>query len=77
MQTSQVKKDFSIMLVNPEHPYFYLRNFKFLAHSENLVLYYQQRNKQESAAIPPGTYEFSWEDFLDSQNRRSISTTPR
>jgi tetraacyldisaccharide 4'-kinase len=68
-QTSQVKKDFSIMLVNPNHPYFYLRNFKFLARGETLVLRYQQR-RQKGEAVPPGTYEFTREDFLDSWNRQ-------
>ena len=69
LQTSQVNKDFSIMLVNPNHPYFYLRNFKFLARRETLVLYYQQR-RQNGEAVPPGTYEFTREDFLDSRNRQ-------
>ena len=69
LQTSQVKKDFSIMLVNPNHPYFYLRNFKFLARRETLVLYYQQRG-QKGKVVPPGTYEFTREDFLDSRNRQ-------
>lgn len=64
LQSSQVKKDFSIMLINPEHPYFYLRNFKFLARRENLVLKYQQQpGKGEAAA--PGTYGFSCTDFRD------------
>jgi tetraacyldisaccharide 4'-kinase len=69
LQTSQVKKDFSIMLVNPDHPYFYLRNFKFLARRETLVLYYQERGQKGEAAAP-GTYGFSGKDFLDSRNRR-------
>jgi len=69
LQTSQVKKDFSIMLINPEHPYFYLRNFKRLARRENLVLVFQQR-EQDGKAVPPGTYGFTCEDFLDSRNRR-------
>jgi tetraacyldisaccharide 4'-kinase len=68
-QTSQVKKDFSIMLVNPEHPYFYLRNFKFMMRSETLVLNYQRRG-QKGAVVPPGTYEFSGGDFLDSRNQQ-------
>jgi len=67
LQTTQVKKDFSIMLVNPDHPYFYLRNFKFLARRETLVLHYQPQG-QKGEAAPPGTYEFSSQDFLDSRN---------
>jgi tetraacyldisaccharide 4'-kinase len=67
LQTSQVKKDFSIMLVNPAHPYFYLRNFKCLARHESLVLYYQQKG-QAGKAVQPGTYEFTRVDFRDSRN---------
>jgi tetraacyldisaccharide 4'-kinase len=69
LQTSQVKKDFSIMLVNPGQPYFYLRNFKFMARGETMVLYYRQR-EQKGEAVLPGTYEFTREDFLDSRNCR-------
>jgi tetraacyldisaccharide 4'-kinase len=67
LQTSQVKKDFSIMLVNPAHPYFYLRNFKCLARHESLVLVYQQKG-QAGKAVQPGTYEFTRVDFRDSRN---------
>lgn len=67
LQTSQVKKDFSIMLINPEHPYFYLRNFKFITRRENKVLCYRQRG-QKGEAVTPGTYKFSREDFLDKRN---------
>jgi tetraacyldisaccharide 4'-kinase len=69
LQTSQVKKDFSIMLINSKHPYFYLRNFKFMARDETLVLQYHQRG-QKGEAILPGNYEFVIEDFLDSRNRQ-------
>jgi tetraacyldisaccharide 4'-kinase len=69
LQTSQVRKDFSIMLVNPGHPYFYLRHFKFMARRENLVLYYQ-RQGQPGAIVQPGTYAFCGEDFFDSNNCR-------
>jgi tetraacyldisaccharide 4'-kinase len=69
LQTSQVKKDFSIMLINPNQPYFYLRNFKFMARHETLVLYYQQR-EQKGEATPPGTYDFNRIDFLDWRNHQ-------
>ena len=68
LQTSQVRKDFSIMLINPAHPYFYLRNFKFMTRRENLVLHYRPRER-EGEAILPGTYDFSTEDFFDGRNR--------
>lgn len=69
LQTSQVRKDFSIMLVNPGHPYFFLRHFKFIMRRENLVLHYQRR-EQQGGAVQPGTYAFSAKDFLDSRHSR-------
>jgi tetraacyldisaccharide 4'-kinase len=70
LQTSQVRKDFSIMLVNPGHPYFYLRHFKFLARGENLVLHYRQRSEAgEALPPPPGTYDFAMEGFLDGRDQ--------
>jgi len=29
-QTTNIRKDITVMLLNPRHPYYYLRNFKFL-----------------------------------------------
>lgn len=69
LQTSQVRKDFSIVLLNPGHPYFYLRNFKFLARGKDLVLVYRQ-NRQDGEVVPPGTYGFSCKDFRDNLNRQ-------
>jgi len=69
LQTSQVKKDYRIMLVNPAQPYFYLRNFKFLARQETQVFYYRRREKKKDAILP-GTYEFTIGDFLDARNRQ-------
>ncbi|MCX6558503.1 MAG: tetraacyldisaccharide 4'-kinase [Candidatus Aminicenantes bacterium] len=69
LQTSQVRKDFSIMLVNPGHPYFFLRHFKFLARGENLVLHYQQRSGAGEALPSPWTYDFAIEGFLDGRDR--------
>jgi tetraacyldisaccharide 4'-kinase len=69
LQTSRVRKDFSIMLVNPAHPYFYLRHFRFMARGEDLVLRYLPR-EQEDTEVRPGTYAFSGEGFLDSRDRR-------
>lgn len=68
LQTSQVKKDFSIMLVNPGHPYFYLRHFKFMKRREHLVLYYQ-RGERQGTELRPGTYSFTTRDFLDKRDR--------
>jgi tetraacyldisaccharide 4'-kinase len=68
LQTSQVRKDFSVMLVNPGHPYFYLRHFRFLARGEDLVLRYQQRGDAQEALMP-WTYDFVVEGFRDGQDQ--------
>ncbi len=69
LQTSQVRKNFSIMLVNPGHPYFYLRHFKFMMRRESMVLQYLCKEGQ-ARKVQPGTYAFSGEDFLDARNDR-------
>lgn len=40
-QSAGIKKDLKIMLINPEQNYYYLRNFKFMAKSEDVILYYK------------------------------------
>jgi len=40
-QTSGLHKNLKIMLINPEHPYYYLRNFRFLMKREDIVLFYR------------------------------------
>lgn len=63
-QSSHVKKDFSIMLVNPRHPYFYLRHFRFLSRRADRVLSYRP-----AAAAGPGAgdaYGFAVARFLDA-----------
>ncbi len=71
-QTTQIEKDLKIMLVNPQHPYYYLRNFKFLMKKEDYVFFYR------SAGSPPpgqpggpvyGTYDFQPEHFGDAQGK--------
>ncbi|MCP4149452.1 MAG: tetraacyldisaccharide 4'-kinase [bacterium] len=42
-QTTNLVKDLRIMLLNPNHPYYYLRNFKYLRKKETYVLYYQNK----------------------------------
>ncbi|HSQ35191.1 MAG TPA: tetraacyldisaccharide 4'-kinase [Candidatus Binatia bacterium] len=67
LQTGQVRKDFSIMLINPRHPYFYLRHFKFMARRESLVLRYRETEAQ-GAAVERGTYSFAGIDFRDQRH---------
>lgn len=43
-QSTDIEKDIKIMLFNPRHPYYYLRNFKFLMRREDYVLFYHPEN---------------------------------
>jgi len=63
-QSSHIKKDFSVMLVNPGHPYFYLRHFKFMRRRADRVLTYLPAEK---AGEPPraGTYDFVITKFVN------------
>ena len=57
------------MLVNPGHPYFYLRHFKFMARRADRVLPYRQRSAQGAAARRGPTIS-PVAEFLDRQRRR-------
>jgi tetraacyldisaccharide 4'-kinase len=65
-QSSHIKKDYSVMLVNPRHPYFYLRHFRFLARRADRVLTY----RPAAAATGPqaaDAYDFAIAKFLDAR----------
>ena len=75
-QSSHIKKDFSVMLVNPDHPYFYLRNFRFMRRRADRVLNYRQAAAAEKPA-PADTYEFKLEKFLTARGREiAIGAAP-
>lgn len=66
-QTTNIRKDIAVMLVNPNHPYYYLRNFKFLMKKEDFIFIYSR------GAAPPkprnpvyGTYDFVPGGFFDT-----------
>ncbi|MEN8223519.1 MAG: tetraacyldisaccharide 4'-kinase [Acidobacteriota bacterium] len=40
-QSTGIRKDLSIMMINPGQEYYYLRNFKFMAGKEDIILYYR------------------------------------
>lgn len=63
-QSTHIDRDIKIMLLNPLHPYYYLRNFKFLVKEEDFVLYY-------SPEPLPGknTYFFESGCFHDSAGK--------
>ncbi|MDD8012599.1 MAG: tetraacyldisaccharide 4'-kinase, partial [Acidobacteriota bacterium] len=64
LQSSHIRKDLSILLVNPAHPYFYLRHFRFLSRRADRVLYYRPTGQ---GSQPEGqTYDFAITRFMDA-----------
>ena len=75
-QSSHIRKDISVMLVNPGHPYYYLRHFKFLSRRADLLLSYRQglRPGENGAGA---SYDFAITAFLDACGRPvDIGTAP-
>jgi tetraacyldisaccharide 4'-kinase len=71
-QSSHIQKDFSVMLVNPRHPYFYLRHFRFLARRATRVLTYRP-----AGPAAGDTYDFAIARFMDAGGReQEIGTDP-
>ncbi len=69
-QSTDIYKNCSIMLLNPEHQYYYLRNFKFLIRKENFILLYSSSSKC-------GTYKFEHRNFYNQNGRiTNIKGTP-
>jgi tetraacyldisaccharide 4'-kinase len=66
-QSTDIVRDFSIMLLKASHPYYYLRNFLRCSGRENLIL-----NLRETGSQEPGTgqYWFVTDGFFDSSGRR-------
>ncbi len=72
-QTTNIRKNITVMLVNPHHPYYYLRNFKFLMKKEDFIFIYSPggaaatRNPQPATRNPvSGFYDFAAEGFFDT-----------
>lgn len=79
-QTTNIYKDIKIMLFNPYHPYYYLRNFKFLLKKENYVFFYKTTGPypvNQPGGPTCGSYDFECEGFFDpggkAVNIRSVS----
>jgi len=51
-QTAALEKDVKIMLINPQHPYYYLRNFKFMMKKEDYILFYRSGGEGETVGNP-------------------------
>jgi len=71
-QTTNLYKDIKIMLFNPYHPYYYLRNFKFLMKKENYVFFYKSSgpypyNPPDSPIC--GSYDFERQGFCNPEGK--------
>jgi tetraacyldisaccharide 4'-kinase len=71
-QTTHIYRDIKIMLINPHHPYYYLRNFKFLMKKENYVFFYKSTGPypfNRPGGPICGSYDFEWEGFFDPEGK--------
>ncbi|UCH93298.1 MAG: tetraacyldisaccharide 4'-kinase [Candidatus Aminicenantes bacterium] len=62
-QTTNIYKDIKIMLFNPRHPYYFLRNFKFLLKKEDYVFFYRYNGPYPFDGPNCGSYDFQLERF--------------
>jgi tetraacyldisaccharide 4'-kinase len=73
-QSTHIRKDIKIMLFNPDHPYYYLRNFKFLMKKEDFIFFYNSHLKEEDEKkFKPATcgiYHFEPDHFFDIKGKR-------
>lgn len=78
-QSTYIKKDLAIMLWNPGHPYYYLRNFKWLMNREDIILVYTQpgveitrKDATPGNPVKPryGSYRFEPTGFRDGQGSK-------
>ncbi len=65
-QSTDIVKDFSIMLMKKSHPYYYLRHFRFCSRRENAVLFYKE---SETSNHPAGNYWFLLGGFFDGAGK--------
>lgn len=77
-QSTNIKKDLKIMMINPEHNYSYLRNFKFMAKEEDIILYYKKEKSQKSGyhirqTGDHGDYSF---EFTTFQTQEGLPADP-
>lgn len=61
LQSSNIHKDLSIMLINPSHPFYYLRHFRFLRSGAGPVLVHDE----DCDGSGPGCYSFEIDGFFD------------
>lgn len=65
-QTTNIRKDITVMLLNPNHPYYYLRNFKFLMKKEDFIFIYSPGGAAAPRGPVSGVYDFVPEGFFDT-----------
>ncbi len=67
-QSTDIYKDVGIMLFNPRHPYYYLRNFKFLMKEEDYIFVYEPEAAAPGAGggAVSGFYRFERGNFYDT-----------
>lgn len=88
-QSTDIFKNLKILLVNPNHHYYFLRNFKFMAKREDIILTYNpgwsssQSGPQPQVNLFPedkplnGVYNFERGKFYDQKGREtSINNSP-
>jgi tetraacyldisaccharide 4'-kinase len=66
-QSTDIYRDIKVMLFNPEHPYYYLRNFKWMMKGEDFILSYLRKTERRGTARN-GVYHFELEGFCDRTN---------
>ena len=75
-QTARLDKDFRIMLINPAHPYFYLRHFRFLKRRSDCLLVHRVRTGAGEKAVS-GQVDFELTGFFDRHGEAvSVADAP-
>lgn len=77
-QSTNIKKDLKIMMINPEHDYFYLRNFKFMASEEDIILYYKGEKSGKSGyhICKTGDHGYYSFEFTSFQTQEGLPADP-
>lgn len=76
-QSTGIRKNLKIMLINPRHPYYYLRNFKWLSRWEDIVLHLARESefrhplKRKKNHPLRGYYAFSVLKFHQASGRKT------
>ncbi len=75
LQSAHIRKDFSVMLVNPDQPYHYLRHFRFLARRADRLLAYRRAARRFPGS--DGGYDFALDGLYDAEGRaRDVGREP-